>query len=384
MRILFIADGRSPTAVNWIKYFVARGDQVHLVSTFPASPDLNLASLHILPLAFSQAASTPQGAGKAGLLKRLVSTRARTKVRQWFGPLTLPRAARALRQIIADVRPDLVHALRIPYEGMLAALADPAAPLIVSVWGNDFTLHGEATPLMRAYTRRTVQRIDALLADCRRDIRLAKEWGFPTEKPNLVLPGAGGLQPDIFYPPPQPVQAPLVINPRGLRAYVRNDTFFKALPLVLAARPEARFLCNTMAGEPQAERWVSELGLEDVVTLLPLQSREAMGDLFRKAQVVVSPSEHDGTPNSLLEAVACGCFPVAGDIESIREWITDGENGLLVDPGDPAALADAILRGLNDQALRKKAGEINQALIAERAEYGRVMGQAGAFYEGIV
>ena len=109
-----------------------------------------------------------------------------------------------------------------------------------------------------------------------------------------------------------------------------------------------------------------------------------MADLFRQAQVVVSPSEHDGSPNSLLEAMACGCFPVAGDIESIREWITHNENGLLVDPSDPRALAQAILTGLDDADLRTQAQDHNMRIIKERAEYGAVMGKAEGFYRNIV
>ena len=214
-----------------------------------------------------------------------------------------------------------MHALRIPYEGMLAAAADSHAPLLVSVWGNDFTLHARTTPLMRLYTRRTMQRTDALLADCWRDIRLASQWDFPAQRPTRVLPGAGGVQMGMFYPAKQPVGEPVVINPRGMRAYMRNDTFFKALPLVVTQQPEVRVLCPTMQGEPQAEKWVSQLKLEPYVQLLPYQSREQMAALFRQAQVAVSPSAHDGTPNTLLEAMACGCFPVAGDIESVREWL---------------------------------------------------------------
>jgi glycosyltransferase involved in cell wall biosynthesis len=108
-----------------------------------------------------------------------------------------------------------------------------------------------------------------------------------------------------------------------------------------------------------------------------------MADLFRSAQVVVSPTIHDGTPNTLLEGMACGCFPVAGDLESIREWIKPGENGLLVDAGNPSALAAAILRGLNEPALRKSAAERNVSIIAERAEYTSNMERAAKFYEKI-
>jgi glycosyltransferase involved in cell wall biosynthesis len=105
-----------------------------------------------------------------------------------------------------------------------------------------------------------------------------------------------------------------------------------------------------------------------------------MADLFRKAQVAVSLSTHDGTPNTLLEAMACGCFPVAGDLESVREWIEPGVNGLLVDPGDAAAAAKAIVEGLQRPKLRQSALEMNVRMVRERAEYGRVMLEAEGFF----
>jgi glycosyltransferase involved in cell wall biosynthesis len=387
MRILFIADGRSPTTLNWMGYFIQQGHQVHLASTYHCTPQLDLASIHFLPTAFSRiAGASPAGGGRHGenLVKRLLPTSTRTKIRQWVVPPTLPRAARALKKIIEEIKPELLHALRIPYEGMLATLADPQIPFITSVWGNDFTLHAPANLLTRYYTRKTVRRTDALMADCQRDIRLARHWGFTEGHPSIVLPGGGGIKTEIFFPPEEPVSAPVVVNPRGLRAYVRSDTFFHAVPRVLVKRPETRFFCPSMSGEPQAERWVAELGIEKAVTLLPRMDQKALGGLFRGGMVAVSPSEHDGSPNSLLEAMACGCFPIAGDIESIREWITDGENGLLVDPADPEGLAAAILRALEDDELRAKARAHNLKMVGERAEYGAVMAQAEAFYQNVV
>lgn len=382
MRILFVADGRSPIALNWIRYFVERGDEVFLASTFACRPELKLSGMEIVPVAFSsmktapQAGSTPQaGMWGASTLKL------RTVLRQWLGPLTIFRASRQLRRFIEQVKPQVVHAMRIPYEGMLAADASGLAPLVISVWGNDFTLHAPATPLMRHYTEWALQVTDGLHADCQRDIRLGKQMGFNPNRPTLVTPGNGGIRTDVFYPPRSPQSAPLVLNPRGLRAYIRNDTFFAAIPPVLKERPDARFVCAAMQGALEAVETVARLGLESAVELLPARPHAQMADLFRAAQVVVSPSTHDGTPNTLLEAMACGCLPVAGDLESIREWIQPGENGLLIDPSDPQALAAAILRGLNDPALRSQAASRNAALIAERAEYTRSMARAAEFYE---
>ncbi|HET7145285.1 MAG TPA: glycosyltransferase family 4 protein, partial [Anaerolineales bacterium] len=308
----------------------------------------------------------------------------RTLLRQWLGPLTIPLSTNRLRAFINEVQPDLVHAMRIPYEGMLAAAAYTGAPLIVSIWGNDFTLHAPSTPLMKYYTRRVMKVIHALHADVERDIRLAHEWGLSEDKPTLVTPGNGGIRSDVFYPPFEAVKDPVIINPRGFRAYVRNDAFFKAIPLVLAKHADAKFICSSMQGKAQAEQWIKELKIEHAVRLLAPVSHKEMADVFRSAQIVVSPAIHDGTPNSLLEGMACGCFPIAGDLESIREWITHGQNGLLVNPNDPQSIADGILLGLEREDLRREAAGLNAKIISARAEYGMNMKRVVEFYGKVI
>ena len=381
MRILFVADGRSPIALNWMRYFVERGDEVHLASTFIGQPELDLKSLDITPVAFSgvkrKSASKTQAASSRTLGLRTV-------IRHYLGPLTISQSARKLRPVIERVQPDLIHAMRIPYEGMLAADAYNGTPLLISVWGNDFTLHAKSTGLMGYYTRWAMQVTNALHADCQRDIRLAQQWGFPAKRPSLVTPGSGGIRTDIFFPPENPVNDPIVINPRGFRAYVRNDIFFQAIPLVLKEVPKARFLCASMSGEQQVLQWIDELGIKDAVELLAPMPHHQMAEAYRRAAVLVSPSVHDGTPNTLLEGMASGCFPVAGDLESIREWITDGENGLLTDATNPQRLAESIVRALKSKDLRKQAAGLNAKRIAEEAEYNACMSQASSFYERII
>ncbi|HJS20403.1 MAG TPA: glycosyltransferase family 4 protein, partial [Anaerolineales bacterium] len=168
------------------------------------------------------------------------------------------------------------------------------------------------------------------------------------------------------------------------RPYVRNDAFFKAIPLVLEKYPNAKFIFALMAGEPHVDQWVRELEIGHAVELLPPLLHNQMADVFRRAQIVASPSLHDGTPNSLLEGIACGCFPAAGDLESIREWITPKENGLLFDPTEERSIADAICSAIENKTLREQAAELNTEMISTRAEYGQNMKRAEEFYEGII
>jgi len=407
MKLLYIADGRSPIALNWISYFIRIGHEVHLASTFPCPPIEGLASLMLIPVAMSGVYGQPEikGGNPGRMLRQIVPVALRTRIRQWVAPISFSRAAHALSEVNERIQPDLIHAMRIPFEGMVASIAlrrstgavasIKKTPLLISVWGNDFTLHARSTSSMDHYTRQTLLDCNALHTDCQRDLALAIEFGFAPTKPYIVLPGGGGIKLDVFYPIEKlskdggnhhlvdelPVT---VINPRGFRAYVRNDTFFQAIPSVLSKYPEIRFICPGMAGEAQAHKWILELGIGDQVELLPVQSQPEMAKLFRRSQISVSITTHDGTPNTLLEAMACGCFPIAGDIQSLREWITSGVNGLLVDPGDPYALAMAIQKVISQPEMRTKAREENLQMVNERAEYKSIMHTAVEFYGRLI
>jgi len=154
---------------------------------------------------------------------------------------------------------------------------------------------------------------------------------------------------------------------------------------VLARRPDARFLCPALAGDRPALDLLEKLQIGNAVELLPRLGETGMADLLRRSQVLVSPSVHDGTPNSLLEGMASGCLPVAGNLESIREWISPGRNGLLADDATNARdLADAMLEALANKNLRLQAAGLNRDIVLERAEYTRCMRQVDTFYQRII
>ena len=409
MRLCFVVDYRSAIARNWIAYFLGREHEVHVISTYPVSQEpTGLASFDVVPVGFASVSSasvrryasvtgvgaTGEGENAPGLARIAPALNAAAR---WMFPWVMPadawRRRSEARRLIERIKPDVVHAMRIPAEGMLAAYAleHSDLPLLVSVWGNDYTLYAKENPLIAAATRRTMQRVTALHTDCYRDRRLATSWGFDDAKPSVVLPGSGGVQLSLFLPKPAPREAyarwdvdpdrPVIFNPRNFRPnYVRNDVFFSASEAVLAQRPDVQIVCVGMAGNPIAEQWRASLKNPASVRLLPSVTRPQMAELFRIADLSVSPSIHDGTPNTLLEAMATGAYPVAGDIESIREWIQEGINGSLCDPSNTAALTAAMMHGVESPERRRLAAEHNRRQIEERADYAKVMPRAEAFY----
>jgi glycosyltransferase involved in cell wall biosynthesis len=405
MHICYVADARSPIAKNWISHFVARKYRVTVISSYPwASDEIPVAQAHELPFALSSLAlvrhRTRNGDGKLTWVEKSIAgvrssrfSGCLDQLRAWAAPFSIRVRTRELTALIDELRPDLVHAMRLPYEGFMAAAAVHSRPLLLSIWGNDFTLFANRSRKLSKLTDLALQRANGLHCDCRRDLDISFSRGFSREKPWRILPGGGGIGEDVGRQQPDhdilrqfqiPRGTRLVINPRGIRSYVRNDIFFRAIPLILQRVPEAFFIAIGMQGNPVAERWIRNMGIEDSVRLLPTVTQEHLARLFSASKVSVSPSSHDGTPNTLLESMACGCFPVMGNIESLHEWIIDGENGFFCDESDATSLASCVIRALRNPALRTAAAKINRDLIRARANRAAVMSEAEALYEEVL
>jgi glycosyltransferase involved in cell wall biosynthesis len=193
-----------------------------------------------------------------------------------------------------------------------------------------------------------------------------------------------GINPVNDELPEELPNEPVIVNPRGQRpGSLRQDVFFQAIPEVLIKVPKAVFVCPSMRGDKESELQVDKLGIRSNTKLWPRLSQAQLWRLFQKSQIFVSPSIHDGTPNSMLETMACGCFPIVGDIESMHEWVQPGINGLLVDATDAHSIADAILQAINKPVLRIKAAKYNAVLIAERAAYLPNMARVERFYKEV-
>jgi glycosyltransferase involved in cell wall biosynthesis len=271
--------------------------------------------------------------------------------------------------------------MRIPHEAMSALVACPlGVPLAVSIWGIDFTSDSSRSRLAGWATRRILARTDLLFADCQRDIDHAAAWGLRPGTATAVLPGGGGIElgrltrrhgelPPSLRTLVRP-DTRLVVNARGRRPYVRNDILLDALALLAdELDPRVRFLFVDSVHDEALVRSVQQHLLSGRILVTGKHAPDEVLSLFGCAEVSVSITDQDGTPNSLLEAMAAGVIPVCGDLPSIREWIEHGRNGFLAAFDDPSAVADALRQALalSDEE-RLMVGKENAAVIAARAE----------------
>jgi glycosyltransferase involved in cell wall biosynthesis len=95
-------------------------------------------------------------------------------------------------------------------------------------------------------------------------------------------------------------------------------------------------------------------------------SRETIMSFITKSEIVVVPSYNENCPYAVLEPMSHGKPVVASSVGGIPEIITDGVDGLLVEPGNPDMLANAIIRLLSDNSLKNILGQRAKVKIATK------------------
>ncbi len=114
---------------------------------------------------------------------------------------------------------------------------------------------------------------------------------------------------------------------------------------------------------PHMERIVTELGIQDSVEFLGL--RTDIPDLLQQSWGLVMPSRWESLPNALLEAMACGLPCVATRVCGSEDVICDGRNGLLVEPEQPAEMAQALRRLIEDTDLQRLGQEARSTVACD-------------------
>ena len=128
----------------------------------------------------------------------------------------------------------------------------------------------------------------------------------------------------------------------------------------------------------QMERIVAELGIQDSVELLGL--RTDIVDLLQQSWGFVMPSRWEGMPNALLEAMACGLPCVATRVSGSEDIIADGVNGLLVEPEQPAEMARALRRIIEDTELAQRLGQEGRATVVRDYQLATIVEQCLQLY----
>lgn len=287
----------------------------------------------------------------------------------------------AIRAPLRDVHRrwpfDVIHAHMLVPDGWAAARvgAELGVPVVATAHRADVLDVPAQGPRSRRRVSEAVEAIDQICAVSISIGDAAAALGTPRRPVRVV---ANGADTTVFLPRPAseararlglPDDGPIVTFVGKLVPRKGVDTLIEAMGL-LGRRPAgAPLLVAAGIGEMRdgLERRAAELGVGDRVRFVGKIAHDDVGWWMSAGDLFVLPSLSEGLPTVVCEAMNCGRPVVATAVDGTPEIVRDGETGILVPPGDPAALAAALAAVLDDPARARAMGEA--ALRIGQAEY---------------
>jgi glycosyltransferase involved in cell wall biosynthesis len=185
-----------------------------------------------------------------------------------------------------------------------------------------------------------------------------------------------------------PEGAPVVLVVSRLNPLKGIESFLQAAALVAPDFPTVRFVVAGDTNPNERQYWSTltsltvRLGLTERLIFAGL--RRDVPQLLSAAAVSVMPSLNEALSNVVLESMAAGAPIVATRVGGSPEAISDGVNGLLVPPGDPRAMANAIAALLRDQSRARRLGDAARQSIHERFSMERMASATAQLYEALL
>lgn len=285
-------------------------------------------------------------------------------------------------------RIDVIHAHWVVPAGLIAVTAGALCrkPVIVTAHGSDITLIPRRNQWMRRLVKYVLNRSDAITSVAEHLSAEVESLGVDRER-ILTFPMSVAL--DSFCPEGRVREEfndkRIVFSNRSLYPLYDVESLIRAAPTIIADMPDTDIVLAGEGSEAASLRALAKnLGIDTRVRFAGAVPHREMPEYLRGSTVYVSTSLSDGASVSLLEAMACGTFPVVADIPANREWITDGENGFLFAPQDTNELAARIRQALQDPEIRDRAREVNIGIVRERCDWIANVKKLTGLYERVI
>ena len=293
---------------------------------------------------------------------------------------------RRLQKIYQSIKPDIVHhyTVKAVLYGTVAARLCGIKGIVNSVTGLPYIIVSPKKGILKRMARWVAMRWygwavsgeqTATILQNQDDLELLSSFA-PKVAENAIVTNGSGVDLERFAQQPKQARfANSPVNVLFVGRFLKEKGVFELMDAVREMRsqkvPFEMHLCGdfdhgnrSSATHDDLTQWKEE-GLVDWSGQL-----EDVRDKLAAADMVVLPSYREGTPRSLLEAMAVGRPLVTTDVPGCRNVVQDSVNGFLVDSHDPVMLADAMAKLIEDENLRERMGhasrELAEAVFDER------------------
>ena len=366
MKIFYIAPEESIHAECWMRYFADAGHEIHLITS--DAPSINIGNIRLNIL--------KRFGPHSPIISHLVNS-----VAKEF----------QFRRLIRTLKPDIIHAHYIRRATLLAA-ASGFHPFVVTVWGSDILVAPKESKISRFIVKYVLKKADLITCGGEHIKKPLQELGANSQKIRTVYFGADtrkfnpGQKDDKLRERLRIFDSPTIISLRNLELLYDIESLIVAIPQVLKKVPTAKFV---IAGEGSEKAKLKELAkslkISDSVRFVGWVPNSELPRYIVSADIYVSTALSDGgLALSTTEAMASELPVIITDFGDNRRWVKDGVNGFIIPLRDPEALAAKIIYLLQNEAVRRKFGQINREIIEERYNWKKEMGKMEKLYREVI
>lgn len=389
MRILFVAMSNSIHTARWMSQLSDEGWDLHIFSStdnITIHPDFKNITIYKNFFPYQK------GIDKSVKIKGIpVIFNIFVRIGNIVIKTLIPDFNRIrLNYLIARLKPDIIHSMEFQAAGYLTLstkkkYSSKFPCWIATNWGSDIYLFRH-DPAHFFKIQEILRNCDFYLSECRRDVNLAKEIGLRGEVLPL-LPAAGGFDFEYFSKI-QKIMPPSnrrIILLKGYQGWTGRALIgLEALKLCSSQLKGYSIAVYLAPPEiiPEIEEFSRETGIP--VKIIPYRSHEELMGYFGQARIHIGLSISDGIPNTLMEAMILGAFPIQSDTSCADELIENGKSGILVPPENVSAVAAAIKITINDDELINKAANLNYLTAQERLDKSVIQPKVIEMYNAII
>lgn len=278
--------------------------------------------------------------------------------------------AEQLENFIQELKPDVIHSFEMQscsYPIVSVLNKHNNIPWIYSCWGNDL-FYFKNFKSHNSRIKQVLQRVNFLQTDCNRDIAIAKELGFKGISLD-VIPGGGGFSLEAIQNKKLPINQRKIILVKGY-----EHKFGRAIN-VLKALSELKEITSIyevviFACHPIVIDYVKNNALPFKALPKEALSHQEVLELMGKSILYIGNSISDGMPNTLLEAIIMGAFPIQSNPGGATLEVIFADNGLLIEnPESVLEIKTLILKALTGEINFDKAFILNNELAKTKLDY---------------
>lgn len=280
-------------------------------------------------------------------------------------------ASEQLEKIIQEIRPDVIHSFEMQscsYPILKTMNKHLDIKWVYSCWGNDLFYYQNFRN-HNSKIRQVLERVNFLHTDCQRDFEIAKILGFKGKHLELI-PGGTGYDIEALEKYKKPLHERKIILVKGYQhQFGRGLNVIKALKEI-----------QTNLQDYELVVFGAHLAVIDYINKNKLRFKtydrhglkhDELLKLMGESLIYIGNSISDGVPNTLLEAIVMGVFPIQSNPGGATgEIIEHGKNGFLInDAENIEELLSLILQAIENRQLIENANKKNEQIAKERLDY---------------